>query len=295
MGEHLWAPPLSGQGCCEFCRGPTEGLLTGLLAGPCQAFLGIWFLDPRDSVLEASLASEMQPPFAKASHKVSLLKGLGIMQLDGPLGGSGLEGGKSGIRAWPTFPRSSGWLPLVACSLKSRRRRFRKLATSMDPGSLTGSHRTETSLQVSHAPATSEEAPRPCLPSNNHCSGFLCSVYNSLSISELLAHCPLLLLELISLTSLVTRPPHKCSVSTLPLLPWKGSLSSTSILPHWWVGRELQCGRQQYQGDYLVGLSPQPPSITGPPLCVAVLSASLCPRHMPRITEPPRWLFQLHL
>ena len=151
MGEHLWAPPLSGQGCCEFCRGPTEGLLTGLLAGPCQAFLGIWFLDPRDSVLEASLASEMQPPFAKASHKVSLLKGLGIMQLDGPLGGSGLEGGKSGIRAWPTFPRSSGWLPLVACSLKSRRRRFRKLATSMDPGSLTGSHRTETSLQVCHA------------------------------------------------------------------------------------------------------------------------------------------------
>lgn len=166
----------------------------------------------------------------------------------------------------------------------------------MDAGSLTVSHRTETSLKVSHAPITSEEAPRPCLPSNNHGSGYSCFVYNCLSISQLLAHCPLLLLELISLTSLVTRLPHKCSAPTFHFCLGKEAQLPQAPFPTvWWVGRELGCGRQQYQGYYPVGLSPQHPSITGPPLCVAVLSVSLCPHHMPRATETPRWLFQLHL
>lgn len=58
-------------------------------------------------------------------------------------------------------------------------------------------------------------------------------------LSELLSHCPFLLL---TLAALVTRPPHKFPSPTLPLLPWKGSLASqVPFFPTvWWMGRELR-------------------------------------------------------
>lgn len=86
-------------------------------------------------------------------------------------------------------------------------------------------------------------------------------MYEGLTISELLSHCPLLLLELISLASLVTRPPHKCPAPILPLLLWKGSTASTSTLPYCVVGAE---GTQVWKTAISGGLS-----------CWAVSSASL--------------------